>query len=100
MSISDEAFAGLLAIVDRHAGRAHSSTGSVANALREVLTAHEPLIAPQERERVARYIDRAVAGKRETAALGLLADTIVADAWAEVADWLREASIWCGDDGD
>lgn len=57
-----------------------------------------PLIAAQERERVARYIDRAMAGKRETAAQGLSADTIVADAWAEAAGWLREDSIWCGDD--
>lgn len=61
---------------------------------RSALARVAPLIAAQARARVARYIDRAVSGKRETAAMGLLADTIVADAWAEAAGWLRDDSIW------
>lgn len=54
-------------------------------------------IRKAERERVAAYLDRAVERKRQTAAQGLLADTIVADSWAEVADWCRDETIWNGE---
>ncbi len=46
-NISDDEFAGLLAIVDRHAGKEHRADGSVAAALREVIEAAAPLIAVQ-----------------------------------------------------
>lgn len=71
-------------------------TARAIRAFRELRDVHTALnqAAAQARERVARYIDRAVVGKRATAAQGLSADTIVANAWAEVADWLRDPTIW------
>lgn len=47
MNIPEEAIRAALAVVDRHAGREHSNTGSVATALREALEAAAPLIAAQ-----------------------------------------------------
>jgi hypothetical protein len=46
-----------------------------------------------ERERLARYLDRAAAGARATAATGLLSDEITANAWTEAAGWCRDKTI-------
>lgn len=42
--IDDKQFAELLSIVDRAAGRKHSTTGTVATALRKVLKRHAEMI--------------------------------------------------------
>ncbi len=68
--------------------------------IRAAVNAAAPHHAAQARVRVARYIDRAVAQKRETAAQGFSADTIVADSWEEAAGWLRDATIWVDEPAD
>lgn len=51
-----------------------------------------------ERDRIASYIERAAARKRENAEAWFSADAIVANAWDEVAGWCRDETIWNGDD--
>lgn len=48
-------------------------------------------IRAAERERIARYLDRAAASQRAT---GLLGDEVSGNALAEAAEWCREPSIW------
>lgn len=63
-------------------------------AIRAGLEAVTESFAAAERERVAAYISRAAARKREQAVGWWSADIVTADAWDEVAGWCRDDTIW------
>lgn len=51
-------------------------------------------VRTDERERCARYLERAAAQQRKT---GLLSDVVTANQLDEAAAWLREPSVWDDD---
>lgn len=66
---------------------------------RAVVEAAGESIAAAERERLAAYITRAAARKREQAETWFSSDALIANAWDEVAGWCRDETIWT-DGGD
>lgn len=57
-------------------------------------------IRTAERERVARYLERAAEQREKSGATGLAFDAASAITLREAVDWIREPSVWAPEESD